>query len=556
MSMLFGNDNAENDDFLYDCVVQSPIERLNEPILTGRWGTGKTATFLIQHHELSSELERVNAKHETLWYRNENSIPLTSLAQIIATQSDSRILLKAFENMWLSEILAIHCRLLEILRERFQSVNTTKPHWQAVKKAATVAQSSTVSFLWDNAATFVGLVSGSADRERTGTNIKESLATLIDEQLYEHVKDCLDDVRTLKPRIAVVVEPIDTPHSDLESKYESIADLLIAALVNVWQERFQPSRKNPFQVRLGIPWHRTKRKKDLWYQPQKVEQFMKSTYWRRDDLRQFACRRIEREYRSIGRHEHFRPSRDAWDTLFPRSIMHRRYDAHIEESTFDYIIRHTHHRPRDLQALLRSIVRFQANIANLSDTEFLRRGDPIRVDTIRDCMRRQGRARSDLLLIEAERRFPGIDSIARLLAGIRVPFSMSEFLKRLSSAQRDDTPTDSSRILAQLWESGIVGITAYTKSRSVCDELEQQFVRIGKRDYSISSGEIRTRWTWFEYNHLDADPGDLLLRIDRIRSKRNADGLLADIDFGITLHPILFEVFQCHLPWDQCPIGS
>ena len=51
--IIFGNENAEKDSLLLDCYIPHPVNC--EQIITGRWGTGKTAYLFDSNSRLNPE---------------------------------------------------------------------------------------------------------------------------------------------------------------------------------------------------------------------------------------------------------------------------------------------------------------------------------------------------------------------------------------------------------------------------------------------------------------------------------------------------------------------
>ena len=110
---LFGNENAEKDDDLIECKVSTSYFRpAQKPILTGRWGSGKTASLLIDHHDLSSILAQIDPKMERLWYIDENTLNVQSLMELRQRFiSDSQYYVKSLEEIWRAEIIRRACLL-------------------------------------------------------------------------------------------------------------------------------------------------------------------------------------------------------------------------------------------------------------------------------------------------------------------------------------------------------------------------------------------------------------------------------------------------------------
>src|SRR5689334_1302970 len=71
--VLFGDENAERDPLLTECAVLTKRAASTKPILTGKWGTGKTALLLLQNQTLSDRLKKINPDLERMWYLDEST---------------------------------------------------------------------------------------------------------------------------------------------------------------------------------------------------------------------------------------------------------------------------------------------------------------------------------------------------------------------------------------------------------------------------------------------------------------------------------------------------
>jgi hypothetical protein len=70
--IIFGNENAEKDPLLLDCYVEH--EENCEQIITGRWGTGKTAYLFDKNRALIRALEEIDESKKRIWYVDEDQL--------------------------------------------------------------------------------------------------------------------------------------------------------------------------------------------------------------------------------------------------------------------------------------------------------------------------------------------------------------------------------------------------------------------------------------------------------------------------------------------------
>lgn len=80
---LFGHENAWLDQFLYECFIFPTTRIFENPILAGRWSSGKTAIFLARNKSLSDFLSSIDEYKKYIWYIDEKSLDVDSLLSYI-----------------------------------------------------------------------------------------------------------------------------------------------------------------------------------------------------------------------------------------------------------------------------------------------------------------------------------------------------------------------------------------------------------------------------------------------------------------------------------------
>ncbi|MDX2004787.1 MAG: hypothetical protein SFU83_05865 [Meiothermus sp.] len=403
--LVFGNASAENDSLLYACSVRFRSPDAAKPILTGRWGTGKSALLLLDGEEVTELLQ------SRVWYIKEQSLDLASLLNIERQLvNDQTFLRRTLETAWRGEIILTYCRVLSGLSTSYR--NARGNHWAFIHRVAKSGTDSMQS-VWTQLPTLVEFIMGK-DRGKGVQEIQSQITLLYQNNTLENIQNCLDDIQPGEPVPIIAVEPIETPTSPIEENTH-LADELITALLNVFHQDFQPSDSNKKNIRITLPWHRYNPERIDF--PQKLRQYIGKVKWNRKSLREFINRRIEWEFQRVGRRFAPRHGHDAWRELFGDKIVNGLCKPLVYEDSFDYFIRHTHHRARDLQNLARKAVEHQAEVGDQSIDEVLARGS-ISEETVKEMFRSECPEATRELIIEAQRRYPELRNIKEHLKGL------------------------------------------------------------------------------------------------------------------------------------------
>ena len=130
--------------------------------------------------------------------------------------------------------------------------------------------------------------------------------------------------------------------------------MLIVSLLDLYVKdlKFSPVTNQWMRLEISIPWHRNV--DYLMREPQKTAQPTGRFNWSGDLLRAFINKRIEHEF-TLSRKPARRRGKDAWEELFGEKI--RNVWNGKNEDTFQYFLRHTHHRTRDMIRLARNAVK-------------------------------------------------------------------------------------------------------------------------------------------------------------------------------------------------------
>ncbi len=533
--MLFGNEDACSDDLLFSCPIYLAAGmHSGRRIFTGRWGSGKTAQMFLVNKSLAMLLEELEKGRRKLWYLDENSLDVDALSDIRNSCGDARDFRFKVERIWNAEIIRAASVLLGFFAEH-NSINNG-PHWTFMRTA--YKGGKFFDSVWTNIRPILKVIFGEGVRLTGAAELQGKIEAVTTSTAASFVQKCLADMENQGPSIAIGIEPIDTPKSPLEAANKTMAQDVIAALLNIFIRSYQPGPDNLLDVYIAIPWHRYTIEGVV--NPQKRREYELHLSWEKDELKKFICERIAYEFRKVKRS--YKNVGDVWNMLFTNKIHNTYCNGKIEEDSFDYILRHSHHIPRDVQRLCReSVLKCCAKLGYPVEEVLVGRKG-VRVDSadLRGAALQYCDEHLEDFREEVRRRFPEMPMVESAIQGINVPFTISDLESR---ARRFGIEIPIERLVRELWESGFLGIEIVCKDQ--CDP-EQMRATLPDRTYVVHStkdGKEFHRWYLFSYNS-KGDP------LDVFSSCRGRKGL----DVKCVLHAKAFERFSRSVT-QNWPIG-
>lgn len=535
---IFGNENAATDDLLEECYVAPPGVVLEKPILIGKWGTGKTGLLLHRNSGLSRLLRAKSEDSQRIWYLDETGVQLQTLKHIERECGEDRHLTKrVLEDLWRSEIIRTCASIIHELRDHYG--NRKDRHWVEFDK---IFSKTTKKTVWDLIPSAIGAVA-SKERAEGANELFAKIKSMHDDATLRVLNKCLYDIKDYEIQPVVAIEPIETPTSEVEEKTD-LAQLLVTCLLNVYYKFFQTSERQRIRVEISIPWHRYNR--DQVGEPQKLYPFIGRFRWTKSSMRSFINKRIEWEFKRVRRSFTEKGPKDAWSALFPETV--RNSNTGDEENSFDYIVRHTQYRIRDLLRLSRECIEHEAVNQDIQMDDVLSSKNGIKISekSIRAAVIKVCKSTSIERILEGDRRFPGLSEHADKLRGIAVPFSVDDVKKRFFNSD-GTSGVDVIKALDNLWNCGVVGvqITAGTDAA-----LKQLKASLESGTQSRFSAEQKKGIFYLFEHSSDKNLIDIINTFDGINGK----GEHNDISVALILHPMLFEHLDARVN-EKHPIG-
>ncbi|MCL2916051.1 hypothetical protein L2725_20120 [Shewanella corallii] len=531
MRLIFGDDNAEDDDLLSECFLDRKSFRISKPIITGKWGTGKTASIFDSCKELAKQLKADNPLD--LWYMNEHAFDIKEMVALKAIHADSNYNLEvALQDLWRAEIIRALVIQLGALQEYYNLENSL--HWKAIHKLSLIER---IKFpIWKSIKIAVEIATNSAVDLNKADEVKSDLSAVFHHKTYSDVIKCIGDISSEKIKPKIAIEPIETPNSPLEAQ-SGIAQLTVSSLLNTYQAYFTPNKLNGAEIFITIPWHRY-RKEDLNF-PQKMTSKVKRMRWNETDLREFINKRIEYEFRQAAR-GYNRKNVDPWNTLYGATVRNDHCHVGYAECSFKYVLRHTHHRSRDIQRLARKIVEHAVEVhdKDVEDVLIGRGGWKIPFTTIQDAIKKESAVLYDERVIEGTRRYPVLKKIMESLYCLKVPFEFKDLKDRL-----EPLSIDTNEAISILWDSGFLGIEISPSGEQYAMGLKSILGEESLRTYEFQGHSKIRKWYFFEHNH-DGDPKQMINRYN------NSQESVAKY----VLHAISFDKLMLNVS-RECPIG-
>ena len=519
--IIFGNENAEKDPLVLKCYVNHGEDGVQ--IVTGRWGTGKTAYLFDRNRELIKKLTEINPDLKRIWYLDEDQLNTDQLIDSFI-ELNERKFQRYLKSIWIAEIYRRACIILNALKSTYK--NTNGNHWVEI---SSVAKSEAVGkTVWKQIPNALRILKSIDDKQEAAVvGIQNEFSDIFTDRLKKSVQRCLKDIAEDEVRPTIAIEPIETPLSDIEES--SLAQEVISALLNVFQSEFQLGEDQLLEVILSIPWHRFSN--DKINLPQKISQYVMYMQWDKDSLREFINKRIEWEFKRVRRTYNLK-GKDAWSILFNDNVYNDYCVPNINENSFEYTLRHTHYRPREVQRIARMSVEVCARKANRSVDDVLKGISGLKVDGnhIKEAVYKYSRKATDDLISESVRRFSKLKEVFNCIRGLPVPFSCDDLIERLP---KDVTPTQA---LSMLWESGILGI----EITCIKQEYERDFCKLlpteaYKRNQNYQTKELN-RWYFFHYNC----DGEITELIGQYKANRK-------LKIQCIVHPKIYESIGAHV---------
>lgn len=540
--MIFGASSADHDDLLVHCEIEDQIARYRDPIIVGRWGTGKTAILIARSRELEAALASIDPLSRREWYIREQDLEADALFQLQSSFSESPDYFSAcLQKIWKSEINRRVVRILSILRKKYtRDAFTRKAHWQHVSGVA-LKDEAEESF-WVAMTSVIEVIFPRDGVGKAIGSFAEFFSEISSSKLFRSIQQCIIDLEEHGKVVPIVgIEPLETPNSYIESRV-SLAEAVVGALLNCFRNDFIRSDFQKIRVFISIPWNRIKNR--LINHPQHVEVYTKEINWTKSNLREFICRRIDWEIRQNTSHRiQYRPNFDAWDVIFPRKIPNRSISNEYEkfEDSFSYICRHTLWRARDLQTIARECVLEHCIERNISVGDFFRKPSQMDSDVIRRTVSRISRKHAETRIEEARRRIDfGVD-LRSVLYGAKIPMELEALRSRICDG--GGYSSFASRVDA-LWESGILGLIFEIASPEVIRSFESRFGQENETWRRVKYRDFTAVGFLFQYNTSQ-------LPISLYETYSRSD---SGCRVYFTLHPAFNEHFDLHVNGDY-PIG-
>lgn len=485
--MLFGNENAEKDGLVLTCYISNETEE-DYQIITGRWGIGKTAYLFNKSRCLMEGLSNIDSSKKRLWYLDEEELNTDQVIDAYS-QLTERKFDRYLKNIWIAEIYRRAALMLATLHPQYDKVKGS--HWDLIKQLSGAESIGTT--IWKQLPNALKVLKAIDDSQAHAVEgIQVEFKRLFEKKTIDSIQNCLEDIVGHQYMPHVVIEPLDTPFSTLDA-YNSMAQSVIGALLNVFQSEFQPGEGQHLKVYISIPWHRFSNAKiNL---PQKITQYIGRLSWSQDMLRKFINARIEWEFKRVKRQFSTKGDTDGWGELFDDYVKNEYCQPTVFENSFQYVLRHTSYRPREVQRIARMAVNICAD-KTMRSTDYIIKGvGGIKVNGshIKEAVFLYTKKATQDLITESARRYHDMQKIFLQIKGMSMPFKTDDLVLRINLDQNIFT------VLDVLWKSEMIGVQVACKDiAKTKDYLQILPPQNCKRD-CVGNKEL-IRWYFFNYN--------------------------------------------------------
>lgn len=534
--MFLGNENAEKDKLLLQCCVESMACPDDKQIITGKWGSGKTGCLLVANRDYNEKLKSISKKLNKIWFIDgEKDLDLPILTKKFNNIKFKNERIRYIQAIWKAEIIRKAVIQLAYLETTYPRAITKGIHWKFIQRIP--KDNTFMRSLWKQIPDIFKLITPS--NNTSIENLQGSISDLFTSSSYDALQACLYDLKNEAFKPIVAIEIIDSPNSEFESKNPSLAKEMVVALLNMFCSYFQIDEDQLLRVNIVVPWHRYD--SSCLNNPQKIRQYEINLSWTKSELREFINKRLKIEFIETGRQLDDR--KDAWQTLFNDKI--KNPHSKIYEDTFDYILRHTHYYPRQVQRITRKILEMASKGSKISKHGFLAglKDKKIRDKYILEVTNSPNLKISNDSLIEAERKYPELKNIYPSLMNIQVPISYKPFCKIL-----DNSKISIEDQFTILWKSGIIGIelTDHKKHKGEFRSINLP-VHLRKviRKKVVENDKENEITRWFVFEHRYSTPVNEFI---------NAYYKKEYVELKFILHPSMYGRFGANVT-NKYPIG-
>ncbi len=299
--------------------------------------------------------------------------------------------------------------------------------------------------------------------------------------LNDHVAQVLDEAINIvlanKQKILICIDGFDSIVKHSAESREAIFAGLIDA---VYFYRLDPKLSEAFCFKAFLPQELTLEANTITWDSDKHMSRVHFLSWDENDFKSL----IERRFFPFSRKRATKFT-DVWNEYMPEKLMNTVHGT--EEYTFDYIIRHTLYRPRQVLSHIHSIISLwdEGNSSN----------EKIDPSFIPGALAKNNKLLASKVTEHLSRIYPNITSFLKSWQGSSTIIEVQKFREKISryffgdASFADFAETD--KIFDELFDFGIFGISTNQKSKDNSRKLEFKFAFVGDNINSSIHNSVR-----------------------------------------------------------------
>ncbi len=277
-----------------------------------------------------------------------------------------------------------------------------------------------------------------------------------DPKLDRLLSSALEGIRLSGKRVLICLDGLDTVvEYTLKSR-----DLIFSGMIDaIYKYATDPRLKDAIVVKALIPKEITHGARKLLRDLDKIDQFMSSVHWDADNLGVFIRRRLEEYIKTKNR-----SFEEVWREFFPEKV---RNDTHgQDEDSYQYILRHTLFRPRQLLLHVQNI---------LNEWDARSTHAPFKVDPtfIPKTVAKTNNKLAEYVVNELSLDFPRLDIFLKSLRGLPAVMPWAELKNRLER-YFEVTADGINEVFSGLYNYGFFGVPL-SQSKSDGKQVTGQF---------------------------------------------------------------------------------
>ena len=464
-----GTLSAEEDkDFSQHFVETKYLRRItsNESdIVYGAKGVGKTALrralteFNTDNYLNSVTIDLGNISFEAVHHRLSALTSLSYTEITTLARSTWLNIIVSYGLLTFSETLpggGLRKKILRVLEEdgflrKSDSENNTDSYLQILNTIENIFQ-KIVSIPLQKETSLIGI---STEQQHIVSQFP------VNENMSEIINESIEVIKNTRKKVLVCLDGFD---SIVDHSKESRKTILAGLIDAIFKIRLNPKISEAFCFKAFLPHELTADAKATAWDSDKHANNIHYLSWTEEDFKNFLERRLS--YYSKKRSTKFV---DIWNEFMPEKVLNHVHG--VEENTFDYILRHTLYRPRQVLSHVQTIFKLWS--------EQTLGPDKVPPSFIPQAVARNNILMADKVADQLSLIYPNIVSFLKSWQGSPMIIEALKFREKIRRIFKDLEFSEVDKIFDDLFDFGIFGVYSKLPRDNKTKRLKYRFSFVG-----------------------------------------------------------------------------